>query len=124
MLIGSLVSAAWTAGSEPYASCCHVYPLDSSCTTCFIVSPCASARKRNQPVRFCGTPAFVPTAKPRSPKDVLWRPYFEYHLQALSPAVLKRNFSTPSTQTAVCPRVNARTREGACAVRLDEVDMV
>src|SRR3954447_12792478 len=121
MLTGSPVSAAWTAGSEPYASCCHVYPLDSSCTTCFIVSPWASARKRNQPVRFCGTPAFVVTAKPRSPNDPLCKPYFEYHLQALSPAVLKRNFSTPSTQTAVCPFVNASTREGACAVRFDDL---
>src|SRR3954447_5623239 len=124
MLIGSLVSAAWTAGSEPYASSCQVYPLDSSCTTCFIVSPCASARKRNQPVRFCGTPDFVVTAKPRSPNEPVCRPYFEYHLQALSPAVLKRNFSTPSTQTAVCPLVNASTREGAWPVRFDDVVML
>src|SRR3954453_22748659 len=123
MLIGSLVSAAWTAGAEPYASSCQVYPLDSSCTTCFIVSPCASARKRNQPVRFCGTPALVDAAKPRSPNDPLCSPNFEYHLQALSPAVLKRNFRTPSTHTAVCALVNARTRDGAGAVRRADVGL-
>ncbi len=121
-LTGSLVGFASTVGSEPYASCCHVQALDPSCTTCRIVSPCASARKRYQPVCLSSIPER--TAKPRSPYDAVCRPYFEYHLHALSPAVLNRNFSTPSTHTAVWPFVNASTRAGANCVRFPDVVML